>query len=154
MMSGRINIFSILIRMSPGKAITMTISGWIGEATRSNIPNTHPRITPEVEGRGVFVSRANSGSGPDSPGQALHPNWQGREKEGGGSNGRGYEAITLKAEAFSDCSPRHTMPKGLSVSEGSAERTAVRDRSASQTKRRASLFVKSEELRSSNDPTE
>ncbi len=24
-----------------------------------------------------FVSHANSGSGPNSPGQALHPNWQG-----------------------------------------------------------------------------
>lgn len=47
MMSGRINIFNILIRMSPGKAITMTISGWIGEATRSNIPATAPKITPK-----------------------------------------------------------------------------------------------------------
>lgn len=50
MMSGRINIFSILIRMSPGKAITITISGWIGEATRSNIPATAPKMTPEVQG--------------------------------------------------------------------------------------------------------
>lgn len=50
MMSGRINIFSILIRMSPGNAITMTMSGWIGEATRSNIPATAPKITPEVQG--------------------------------------------------------------------------------------------------------
>ena len=50
MMSGRINIFSILIRISPGKAITMTISGCIGEATRSNIPDTAPKITPEVQG--------------------------------------------------------------------------------------------------------
>lgn len=49
-MSGRISIFSILIRMSPGKAITMTISGWIGEATRSSIPATAPKITPEVQG--------------------------------------------------------------------------------------------------------
>lgn len=40
-----------------------------------------------------FVSHANSGSGPNLPGQALHPNWQGREKKGGGSNGRGYEGI-------------------------------------------------------------
>lgn len=55
MIRGRINIFSILIRMSPGKAITMTISGWIGEATRSNIPDTAPKITPEVQG-GVCVS--------------------------------------------------------------------------------------------------
>lgn len=31
-----------------------------------------------------FVSHANSGSGPNSPGQALHPSWQGREKKGGG----------------------------------------------------------------------
>ncbi len=52
MMRGRINIFSILIRISPGKEITMTISGWIGEATRSIIPDTAPKITPEVH-RGV-----------------------------------------------------------------------------------------------------
>lgn len=31
-----------------------------------------------------FVSHANSGSGPNSSGQALHPNWQEQEKEGGG----------------------------------------------------------------------
>lgn len=31
-----------------------------------------------------FVSHANSGGGPNPPGQALHPNWQWREKEGGG----------------------------------------------------------------------
>ena len=31
-----------------------------------------------------FVSHANSGSGPNSPGQALHPNWQGWERKGGG----------------------------------------------------------------------
>lgn len=30
-----------------------------------------------------FVSHANSGSGPNLPGQALHPNWQGQEKKGG-----------------------------------------------------------------------
>lgn len=59
MMSGRINIFSILIRMSPGKAITMTMSGWIGEATRSKHPNTAPRITPEVQER-VLVSETAS----------------------------------------------------------------------------------------------
>lgn len=41
----------------------------------------------------VFVSHANSGSGPNSLGQMLHPNWQGREKKGGGSNGRGYKGI-------------------------------------------------------------
>lgn len=50
MISGRINIFSILISISPGKAITMTISGWMGAATRSNIPATAPKITPEVQG--------------------------------------------------------------------------------------------------------
>ena len=47
MMSGRINIFNILMRMSPGKAITMTMSGWMGEATRSSIPETAPKTTPE-----------------------------------------------------------------------------------------------------------
>lgn len=30
-----------------------------------------------------FVSHANSGSGPNLPGQALHPNWHGQEKKGG-----------------------------------------------------------------------
>lgn len=44
-----------------------------------------------------FVSHANSGSGPNSPGQTLHPNWQGREKTGGGSNGRGYKGIAWVA---------------------------------------------------------
>lgn len=47
MMSGRISIFSILIRISPGKEITMTMSGCIGEATRSKHPDTAPKITPE-----------------------------------------------------------------------------------------------------------
>ena len=47
MMSGRINIFNILMRMSPGKAITMMMSGWMGEATRSSIPETAPMTTPE-----------------------------------------------------------------------------------------------------------
>lgn len=32
----------------------------------------------------AFVSDANSGSGPNLPGQALHPNWQGARKERGG----------------------------------------------------------------------
>ena len=36
-----------------------------------------------------FVSHANSGSGPNSLGQALHPNWQRREKKRGGSDRRG-----------------------------------------------------------------
>lgn len=43
-----------------------------------------------------FVSHANSGSGPNSPGQALHPNWQGREKKGGGSIGIGYKGIARR----------------------------------------------------------
>ena len=30
---------------------------------------------------------------PTRPGQALYPNWQGREKKGGGSNGRGCKGI-------------------------------------------------------------
>lgn len=34
-----------------------------------------------------FVSHANSGSGPNLPGQALRPNWQGREKEEGVGGG-------------------------------------------------------------------
>lgn len=44
-----------------------------------------------------FVSHANSGSGPNLPGQALRPNWQGQEKEegvgGGASNGMGCKGI-------------------------------------------------------------
>lgn len=42
-----------------------------------------------------FVSHANSGSGPNMPGQALHPNWLGREKKGGGGglNEGGYKSI-------------------------------------------------------------
>lgn len=63
MMRGRISIFSILIRMSPGKAITMTISGWIGEATRSSIPDTAPRITPKVQGGQLgFMVEKESGA--------------------------------------------------------------------------------------------
>lgn len=40
-----------------------------------------------------FVSHANSGSGPNSSGQALHPNWQEQEKEGGDSDERGCKGI-------------------------------------------------------------
>lgn len=43
-----------------------------------------------------FVSHANSGSGPNLPGQALRPNWQSQEKKrgwGGGSNGLGCKGI-------------------------------------------------------------
>lgn len=47
-----------------------------------------------------FVSHANSGSGPNSGGQAVHPNWQGREKKGGrgrgGSKGRGRKGIARR----------------------------------------------------------
>lgn len=60
MMRGRINILSILIRMSPGNAITMIISGWIGEATRSSIPATAPRMTPEAQRERVEREREKS----------------------------------------------------------------------------------------------
>lgn len=49
MMRGRMSIFSILMSMSPGKAINMTTSGWMGEAKRSNPPHTAPRMTPVEE---------------------------------------------------------------------------------------------------------
>lgn len=51
MMRGRMSIFSILMRMSPGKAINMTTSGWMGDARRSSPPHTAPRMTPGEEGR-------------------------------------------------------------------------------------------------------
>lgn len=37
-----------------------------------------------------FVSHANSGSGPNLPGQALHPNWQRQEKKEGGGVQMGW----------------------------------------------------------------
>lgn len=46
MMRGRMSIFSILMSMSPGKAINMTTSGWIGDARRRSPPHTAPRMTP------------------------------------------------------------------------------------------------------------
>lgn len=51
MMRGRMSIFSILMSMSPGKAINMTTSGWMGDARRSSPPHTAPRMTPVEEGR-------------------------------------------------------------------------------------------------------
>jgi hypothetical protein len=50
MIRGRMSIFSILMSMSPGKAINMTTSGWMGDAKRSSPPHTAPRMTP-VEGK-------------------------------------------------------------------------------------------------------
>lgn len=43
-----------------------------------------------------FVSHANSGSGPNSSGQALHPNWQEQEKEGGGFRWEGVQGYSKR----------------------------------------------------------
>ena len=40
------SIFSILMSISPGKAINITTSGWIGDAKRRSPPHTAPRMTP------------------------------------------------------------------------------------------------------------
>ena len=45
--SGRISIFSILMRISPGKAMIMMTSAGRGEMCRSSIPAMEPRNTPE-----------------------------------------------------------------------------------------------------------
>lgn len=50
MMRGRMSIFSILMSISPGKAINMTTSGWIGDAKRRSPPLTAPRMTPMRKG--------------------------------------------------------------------------------------------------------
>lgn len=63
MMRGRMSIFSILMRMSPGKAINMTTSGWMGDARRSSPPHTAPRMTPGEEGRMESWSQVLSSSG-------------------------------------------------------------------------------------------
>lgn len=44
--SGKISIFSILIRISPGKAMIIMTSGGRGDMCRSSIPAMEPRKTP------------------------------------------------------------------------------------------------------------
>lgn len=44
--SGKISIFSILIRISPGKAMIIMTSGGRGDMCRSSIPVMEPRNTP------------------------------------------------------------------------------------------------------------
>lgn len=44
---GNISIFSILIRISPGKAMIIITSGGRGDMCRSSIPAMEPRNTPE-----------------------------------------------------------------------------------------------------------
>lgn len=46
---GKISIFNILIRISPGKAMIRIISGGRGDMCRSSIPAMEPRKTPEPE---------------------------------------------------------------------------------------------------------
>lgn len=55
MMRGRMSIFSILMSISPGKAINMTTSGWRGDAKRRSPPHTAPRMTPRRE-RGKYLN--------------------------------------------------------------------------------------------------
>lgn len=50
MIRGRMSIFSILMSISPGKAISITTSGWIGDAKRRSPPHTAPRMTPIRKG--------------------------------------------------------------------------------------------------------
>lgn len=50
MIRGRMSIFSILMRISPGKAINITTSGWMGDARRRSPPHTAPRTTPRRKG--------------------------------------------------------------------------------------------------------
>lgn len=52
MIRGRMSIFSILMSISPGKAINITTSGWIGDAKRRSPPHTAPRMTP-IKKRGT-----------------------------------------------------------------------------------------------------
>lgn len=58
---GKISIFSILIRISPGKAMIITTSGGRGDMCRSSIPAMEPRKTPapqrEREGRDTDAVR-------------------------------------------------------------------------------------------------
>lgn len=49
MIRGKITIFNILMRMSPGKAMTIMTSAGSGDAYRSRIPATEPMITPKIE---------------------------------------------------------------------------------------------------------
>lgn len=53
-----------------------------------------------------FVSHANSGSGPNLPGQALHPNWQGARKERGGVAPTGWGARVWLGEEGVGMSPK------------------------------------------------
>lgn len=55
MIKGRISIFSILMSISPGKAINITTSGWIGDAKRRNPPHTAPRMTPINKGEKIWI---------------------------------------------------------------------------------------------------
>lgn len=53
-----------------------------------------------------FVSHANSGSGPNLPGQALHPNWQGPRKGGGGVAPTGWGIRVWLGEEGVGMSPK------------------------------------------------
>ena len=50
---GKTSIFSILIRISPGKAMIIITSAGRGEICRSNIPAMEPRKTPKGAKTGV-----------------------------------------------------------------------------------------------------
>ena len=56
MIRGRMSIFSILMSRSPGKAINITTSGWMGDAKRRSPPHTAPRMTPiNREGGKIWI---------------------------------------------------------------------------------------------------
>lgn len=64
---GKMSIFSILIRISPGKAMIKTTSGGRGDMCRSSIPEMEPRNTPEpvrnnksITTRGETLSRRDA----------------------------------------------------------------------------------------------
>lgn len=61
---GRMSIFSILIRISPGKAMIIITSGGRGDMCRSSIPEMEPRNTPEPA-RGKHQSNTKSGDSRD-----------------------------------------------------------------------------------------
>ena len=52
MMRGKMSIFSILMRMSPGKDTSIRVLGSVIETYRSSIPNSDPAITPVTVHRG------------------------------------------------------------------------------------------------------
>lgn len=57
---GKTSIFSILIRISPGKAMIIITSAGRGDMCRSSIPAIEPRKTPEREQKGEWFTKAGA----------------------------------------------------------------------------------------------